>query len=106
MMNIAVLCKNNREAAERYFELVHLLQDRNIKLTRLIYHQWVVGNTNCRVRFYSATGYSDWIGTKVDMTFGFTTKQQSGILADGVRRRVKYADINKNYTDILAQYFV
>lgn len=108
MVNIAVKCTNNKDALNKYFELVDALRDLGLgnHLNRLIYHQLIVGNKNCKVRFYSSTDYSALTGIKVDVAFGFTTKEQRDILNDGCKINRKFTDFNGDFTEELVKYFI
>lgn len=105
MTTIAVLCKDNKDAGHLFCELVDRLRAADVRMNRLIWHQWVVGNKKCRVRVYSCSDREEWIGTKVDMTFGFSVKQQHDILKEGCRVSRKYVEMRDDYTDILSGYF-
>lgn len=105
MTTIAVLCKDNKDAGHLFCELVSRLRTADVTMNRLIWHQWVVGNKKCRVRVYSCSDGEEWRGTKVDMTFGFSVKQQHEILKEGCRASRKYVEMRDDYAGILSGYF-
>lgn len=106
MTTIAVLCKDNKDAGHLFCELVNRLRAAGITMNRLIWHQSVIGNKKCRVRVYSCSdGREEWRGTKVDMTFGFSVKQQHEILKEGCRASRKYIEMRDDYAGILSGYF-
>ncbi len=105
MISIAVLCKNVAEQSSMFCVLVNKLRNSGFTLNRLIWHQCIVGNKKCRVRFYSSSDESAWVGSKFDLTMGFSVKQQKDILKEGCRTSRKFVEFKENYVDILAKYF-
>ena len=106
MINVAVKCINNRDAGCKYFNLVNVLKNRGIALNRLVFHQLIVGSKKCKVRFYSCDDFDVSNVSKVDIAFGFSTKEQREILKDGCKISRKFVSFEDDYTEELLKYFV
>ena len=108
MVNIAVKCIDNKDAANKYFGIVHALRDLGLdhRLNRLIYHQLIVGDKNCKIRFYSSKDCTDLTGIKVDVSYGFSIKEQRNILNEGSKISRKFVDFRDDFTEELVKYFV
>ena len=105
MIHIAVMCKDNKSAAQQFYNLRHFLEDNGYYLTRIDYANWIVGTDICRVRFYSTTGSDEWRHHKVDIAFGFKSIEQRDILKEGRRISRKYSDFNEDFHDKIVGYF-
>ena len=109
MINIAVMCIDNKDAADKFFNLVDALRNSGVHMRRLIYHQWIVGSDICKVRFFSnksRESFDDIRGMKFDKSFGFSTKEQAEILKEGCKISRKFVDFRADYTEELLKYFV
>lgn len=105
MISVAVKCKNNRDTAEKFLKIVNYMRDNHIYMNRLIYHQLIVGNNDCRIRFYSCDDFDISEVTKVDFAYGFSVKEQHEILKEGAKITRKFADFKADYTEELIKYF-
>ena len=105
MFHIAVRCNNNKDASNRFFELVDVLESRGITFNRLDYASLIVGNKKARARFYCKSDES-WKNSKFDLAVGFKSSEQKEILKDGCRTRWKFNDMSVDFVPDLVEYFV
>lgn len=106
MFDIAVRCKNTKDVSTGFLEIARRIkEDPTMNLHWLVYDKDIVGNSECRVRFFSITNSNNWIGNKFDVAMGFDMWEQKEILKEGRRASRRFIKLEKNYIDEVWKYF-